>query len=312
MSTSSTSRVWFITGTSSGLGLALTKALLSSGERVVATCRKPAAHSELSSQYPSSQLLVKAMDLTDTSDVAHAFSKAVEAFGRIDVVVNNAGYALIGEIEGIPEEEARKQFDVQFWGAVNVTKQAARVFREVNPKGSGGRLFNISSIGGYMANPTLAYYSASKFALEAFTESFIKEMQPDWNIKGCIIEPGGFDSEWRGSSAQTLPPHPAYTEPQNPCAKFRKIHDSSDMPLLGSSHRMALAIIRLAGEPELPLRVQFGSEALFLVGTQAQKTISEGQKWAELSHSTNREDMDGEKYVKEILLGTGNFERNRT
>lgn len=135
-------------------------------------------------------------------------------------------------------------------------------------------------------------------------------MSPDWNIKGCIIEPGGFDSEWRGNSMKHAPVHPAYRDPSNPCAMFRAMH-AGRMENLGSSVRMAQALYKLADAPELPLRIQFGSESLFLIKTQATKTIREADRFAEVSHSTNREDMDGEQYVQKILLATGNFDRNK-
>ncbi|KAG7448697.1 NAD(P)-binding protein [Guyanagaster necrorhizus] len=309
-----TSRVWFITGTSSGLGKATVEAILAAGERVVATARKPEVLDYLKDKFPSTQLLVLPLDVTNETQIKLAFETAIKQFGRLDIVVNNAGYAVFGEIEAIPEEDARRQFEVQFWGPVHVIKEAStdlalavKIFREVNPRGEGGRVFNVSSVGGYMANPTLAYYSSGKFALEAFTESFLKEMDPKWNIKGTIIEPGGFDSEWKGTSAGHIPPHPAYTEDTNPCHMFHKIHESNG-PVLGSAARMGQTLYKLADEPTLPLRIQFGSEALFLVKTQAQKTISEAEKWGHVSRSTDKEDMDGEEYVKG-LMASGNFNR---
>ncbi|KAK0237927.1 NAD(P)-binding protein [Armillaria nabsnona] len=301
------SRVWLITGTSSGLGKAIVEAILAAGERVVATARKIEVLDYLKDKYLSTQLLVLPLDVTNEIQIKSAFERTIKQFGRLDVVVNNAGYAVFGEIEGIPEEDARKQFEVQFWGPVRIMKEAVKIFREGNPEGDGGRVFNVSSVGGYMANPTLAYYSSSKFALEAFTESFLKEMDPKWNIKGAIIEPGGFDSEWKGTSAHHIPPHLAYTDDTNPCHMFRKIHES-DRPVLGSAARMGRALYKLADEPELPLRIQFGSESLFLVKTQAQKTISDGEEWGHVSCSTDREDMNGEEYVKG-LIASGNFNR---
>ncbi|KAL0572433.1 hypothetical protein V5O48_009526 [Marasmius crinis-equi] len=314
------SRVWLITGTyhvlprtSTGLGKTLVELLLKNGERVVATSRDSSVHESLTSTY-SNQFLSQKVDLTKADEIKTAFDAAVKTFGRVDVVVNNAGYGLFGEIEGTPEEEARRNFDVQFWGPVNVSKEAARVFREVNPPGEGGRLFNISTVGGYRANPTLAYYSASKFALEGFTQCFLQEMTPSWNIKGCIIEPGGFQSEWRAGNANILPQHPAYTDPSNACAMFRTMHDH--IPFLGDVKKMAQAIVTLADismgknghtQKELPLRVPFGTESLFLVKEQARNTIREGEEWAWVSDSTNRDDMDGKQYVKDILLASGNF-----
>ncbi|KAJ8086846.1 hypothetical protein PM082_005671 [Marasmius tenuissimus] len=307
------SRVWFITGTSTGLGKSLLELVLKSGERVVATSRDPSSHASLATTYSKDQLLLQKVDLTKAEHIKRAFDEAVKTFGRVDIVVNNAGYGLFGEIEGISEEEARRNFDVQFWGPVNVSKEAARVFREVNPPGTGGRIFNVSSVGGYRANPTLSYYSASKFALEGFTQSFLQEMSPSWNIKGCIIEPGGFQSEWRAGNAQFAPQHPAYTDPSNACAMFRAMHDQ--IPYLGDVNKMAQAVITLADAStgkdgpakDLPLRVPLGTESLFLVKEQAKNTIREGDEWAWVSHSTNMDGMDGQQYVKDVLLASGNF-----
>ncbi|KAJ4484454.1 hypothetical protein C8R41DRAFT_921705 [Lentinula lateritia] len=334
----SPNRVWFITGTSSGLGKALTDLLLANGERVVATCRNPATHDELSTRYKD-QLLAYKLDVTKEDEIKSAFAAGVKRFGRIDVVVNNAGIGLFGEIEAVPEEDARHIMELQYWGPVHVMKEAARIFREVNPAGAGGRLFNVSTVGGYRANPTLSYYSASKFALEASTQSFLQEMHPSWNIKGCILEPGGFRSEWSaGHNSKTIPPHPAYTDPSSPSSMFRQFRDQ--IPRLGDPVKMAKAVIRLAdlsvgvrselpglwiGEGvekvvaehssalpsspiELPLRVQLGSESLFLVRMQAQNTLDDAKKWEWVSHSTNADDMDGESFVKKYLMGSRGFD----
>lgn len=158
--------------------------------------------------------------------------------------------------------------------------------------------------------------SNTRIALEGFTESLIKERQPDWNITGCIIEPGGFDSEWRGSSAKSIPAHPAYTDPSNPCASFRKLHEGAGagehLTFLNDAKKMARALYKLADEPKLPLRIQFGTESTFMVKTQALNTARDAETYAHIANSTVRDDMDGEKYVQDILLATGNFERNRT
>ena len=123
-----TSRVWFITGTSSGLGKALTEVLLEKGDRVVATARKTETLAALQKAYPASQLLVAKLDVTDKAQIDAAFDAALKAFGQVDIVVNNAGYAVFGEIESISEEDARKQFEVQFWGPVNVMKRVSSAF----------------------------------------------------------------------------------------------------------------------------------------------------------------------------------------
>ncbi|KAF9073559.1 hypothetical protein BDP27DRAFT_1444899 [Rhodocollybia butyracea] len=333
----SPNRVWFITGTSSGLGKALTDLLLANGERVVATCRDSTVHDKISAGHQN-QLLAYKVDVTKEDEIKAAFAAGVEKFGRIDVVVNNAGIGLFGEMEAVPEEDARYIMELQYWGPVHVMKEAARIFREVNPPGAGGCLFNVSTVGGYRANPTLSYYSASKFALEASTQAFLQEMHPSWNIKGCILEPGGFRSEWSsGHNSKSITPHPAYTDTSSPTSIFRQIHGK--IPYLGDPVKMAKAVIRLAdlaicvrselpglwsGEGveksvaeysraignspiTLPLRVQLGSESLFLVNMQATRTIEEGKEWSWISHSTNCDDIDGQSYVKQHLMGSGGF-----
>ncbi|KAK7453957.1 hypothetical protein VKT23_011469 [Stygiomarasmius scandens] len=302
-------RVWYITGTSSGLGRALLENVLSNGERAVGTCRNTSAITDLATKYPD-QLLVQAVDVTDSQQIKNSFSAAVEKWGRVDVVVNNAGYAVFGEIESVSEEEARLNFEVQFWGAVHVAKEAVRVFREVNPAGEGGRIFNVSTIGGYRANPTLAYYSAT---LEGFTQSFLQEMSPEWNIKGCIIQPGGFASEWRFSSAKITTPHPAYTDENNACHRFRTVV-RAQIPYIGDVKNMGRTIIKLANMSmgpdavELPLRVQFGSDALFMVGQQAKNTLRDMDKWRAISKETDDEGMDGDQYCRDVLLASGSFD----
>ncbi|CAL1703529.1 unnamed protein product [Somion occarium] len=184
----STPRVWFITGTSSGFGRLTTEKVLSHGDIVVATARKPEALDDLKSQYPSSKLLVLPLDVTDYQQIKDAFSKAKDAFGRIDIVFNNAGRGLVGEVEGIPEEEARALFDTNFWGAMNVSREAVRFFREEN-KPAGGRLLVNSSRVGIQAMPLIGFYSATKHALEGITKALAQELDPAWNIKVTSLVP---------------------------------------------------------------------------------------------------------------------------
>jgi hypothetical protein len=139
-------------------------------------------------------------------------------------------------------------------------------------------------------------------ALEGFTESFIKEMPPAWNIKGCIIQPGGFETEWRNGSMVTLPQHPAYADPDTPSSQFRAMHGS--VPMIGSPEKMGKALMILASEPNPPLRIQFGSEAISLIISKAKSTIKDSEKWAELSHSTNMDGVDIEAYMKQIAVAS--------
>jgi NAD(P)-dependent dehydrogenase (short-subunit alcohol dehydrogenase family) len=148
-----------VTGSSVGLGRCTVEHLLAQGEKVVATLRKPSALSDLSAKYPASQLLVVKLDVTSPADIEAAFAKAVETFGRVDVLYNNAGYGSVGEIEGTPDDVARGVFEVNFWGSTNVAREAIRVFRDVN-KPAGGRLLQASSMAGAAGMPGIGYYSA--------------------------------------------------------------------------------------------------------------------------------------------------------
>lgn len=176
----------------------MTELVLKNGDIAVATLRNPSALSELKSKYPATQFLVLALDVANTNDIKAAFETASTTFGKIDVVFNNAAAFQSGEAEGIPEADARRVFDVNFWGANNVTLEAIRVFRDVN-KPQGGRLITISSATGFAPMPGSPYYVASKFgehnanfqqrwlifdpAIEGLSEAVRMELDPDWNIK---------------------------------------------------------------------------------------------------------------------------------
>ena len=152
--------------------------VLKQGEVVIATARKPEVLGDLKAGYPASQLLIVKLDVDNPQDITDAFTKAKEVFGRIDVVLNNAGWAVTGEIEGHPEEEARKMFDTNFWGASNVSKEAVRFFRDEN-KPSGGLLLNNSALNGVQAQPGLGYYAASKYGMFIFDMTDIATLTED-------------------------------------------------------------------------------------------------------------------------------------
>ena len=177
----------------------MTEYVLKRGDIAVATLRKPDVLEELKTQYGADKLLVLRLDVTKQDEITEAFRMAKEAFGRVDVVFNNAGYGLMAEIEGTPEQTARAMFDANFWGATNVTREAVKLFRESNVP-VGGRLIVTSSLTACRTTPLVGYYSASKLgmrslrlcvnqadrmniALEAVTEAISLELDPEWNIK---------------------------------------------------------------------------------------------------------------------------------
>ncbi len=142
--------------------------VLQKGDNVIATARRPSLLDDLVAQYPTERLLVLSLDVTQQQQVIDAFSRAKASFGRIDVVVNNAGVTNLGELESVAEEKAKILMDTNFWGAVYVTREAVKVFRESNPPGAGGRLLQISSIAGLVGTPGRAFYTASKHGKRSF------------------------------------------------------------------------------------------------------------------------------------------------
>ncbi|KAF5322278.1 hypothetical protein D9619_001900 [Psilocybe cf. subviscida] len=212
MSSNSESKVWLVTGASSGFGKSVVEYALAHGDKVSATARRPSALDDLTAKYPASQLIVLPLEVTDPSAIATVFANTVDAFGRIDIVYNNAGYGVFSEVEATPDDVARGQFEVNFWGAVNVSREAVRVFRDVN-KPTGGRLLQASSNASLIVHPLMAYYSASKWALEGFSEALSKELDPSWNIKIILLQIGSFATNAAPLALQSeIPIHSAYAQ----------------------------------------------------------------------------------------------------
>ncbi|KAI0713762.1 hypothetical protein C8Q76DRAFT_776726 [Earliella scabrosa] len=290
-----TARVWLVTGCSSGLGKALTEELLRAGERVVATLRKPSQIAHLSDAYPSSQLLVCTLDVTNEAQIQEVFAATREHFGRLDVVVNNAGYGIQGEFETFPEEVGRHLVEVLLWGPARICREAIKFMRDVNPPGQGGRILNLTSVGGFLGQPTGSYYHAGKFALEGLTESFARELLPEWNIKATIVEPGGFRTEWDKGPMVRPPIAPQYDRPDAPGVLQRKMMEHE---FIGDPAKAAKAMIRVAGLEDPPVRIQLGTDSLMLVKIKAARTMAEAEKWAEIAHSTDADDVDREMIMQ--------------
>lgn len=256
---SSTNRVWFVSGASTGIGLATVKLALDKGARVVAGLRKPEALTALTAQYPSSQLAVTRLDVTDPASVREAFNFARQAFGRIDVVYNNAGISAIGEVEGTPDYVSRNIFEVNFWGALSLTREAVRFFREVNPKGQGGHLIQAGSSLALHAFPVVGAYSASKHALDAITESLAAELRPEWNIKVTLAEFGAVESEL-GSNATWTEIHPAYLDSATGKSTARGILET---PFPRAKAEAAVAVMYKVTELDNPpLRILIGQDTI--------------------------------------------------
>ncbi|KIJ39320.1 hypothetical protein M422DRAFT_32780 [Sphaerobolus stellatus SS14] len=256
-------KVWLVTGSSVGLGRAVTEHTLSQGDIVVATLRKPEAISDLASKYDSSRLLILKLDVSKLEDIKAVFAKINETYGRLDVVHNNAGYGVFAEAESIPDDAARTMFEVNFWGLVNISKEAIRFFREVNKPGVGGRLLNTSSIAGITGLPSLSLYSASKYAVEGFSEALSKEMKPEWNIKITILTLGGFKTNGLQSLA-SFPSLPAYEG--GVVSQMRQAF--SDPMQGGEPAKAAREIYRIANEPSARGRVLLGRDVIAIASSQ--------------------------------------------
>lgn len=273
--------VWFITGASSGMGRAMTEVVLENGDIAVATLRKPEVLSELAARYPKDRLLTVKLDVTQPSDIAAAFETARAAFGRIDIVFNNAGYAILGEIESVTDDVARKLFETNFWGAMGVAREAVRFFREVNTT-QGGHLISITSMLSVATSGALGYYTASKHAVEAGLECLAKEMDPKWNIKITNVLPGGFAT--RGSQPESLVQtelHPAYKE-QATVKHLRAYIPNAPLP--GDTHKAMRAIYhQIAQNPNPPVRVPLGKDAIIGFRAVAKGMVDDADKNEALS-----------------------------
>jgi NAD(P)-dependent dehydrogenase (short-subunit alcohol dehydrogenase family) len=209
------SKIWFITGASRGFGRSWTIAALDRGDKVAATARDTATLRDLAEKYGDALLPIR-LDVTDRAADFAAVQQAHQHFGRLDIVVNNAGYGHFGFIEEVTEAQARAQFDTNVFGALWVTQAAIPLMREQG----GGHIVQISSIGGVAAFPTVGIYNASKWALEGFTEALAQEVA-GFGIKTTLIEPGGYATDWAGASAARSEPLPAYQAMHDAMAERR-------------------------------------------------------------------------------------------
>ncbi|EIW75707.1 NAD(P)-binding protein [Coniophora puteana RWD-64-598 SS2] len=274
-------RVWLVTGASTGFGRHMTELLLKKGDIVIATLRRPEVLSDLTSAYPSSRLLVLKLDVTKARDVHDAFERGIEAFGRVDVVFNNAGQLCVGELESVDDETARRVMEVNFWGATHVTKEAIRVFREVNSP-RGGRLLQVSSRAGLIGTPANAHYTASKHALEGLTESVAQELSPDWNIKITMIEPGPFRTAIFGTNIIHVQQHPAYADPSMPGSQFIKLA-CEDFPD-GDPIKAVEIIEKVTHLEDPPLRLPLHWHVIAALRDKAKalgKTADDWEKWSD-------------------------------
>ncbi|KAI5357760.1 putative short-chain dehydrogenase/reductase SDR, NAD(P)-binding domain superfamily [Septoria linicola] len=273
-------QVFFITGTSTGFGQELVKKALEEGDKVVATARNS---SKLKFDGTTKDnFLAVDLDVTDTDSVDKAFDAALKQFGRIDLVCNNAGYGLSGEFESVSDKQARTQMEVNFFGLLHVTRKALKIMREVN-KPAGGRIQQITSIGGQIGVPTFSIYCASKWAVEGFTEAISREIKPEWNIKLTCIEPGGFRTDWAGRSM-------VFGEQKE--AAYDHIDAEKQMGQVngqqpGDPVKGGRAMWEIAKMDDPPLRVVIGSDAYQKIHEKIKTYAELYPKYEKLSNSTD-------------------------
>jgi NAD(P)-dependent dehydrogenase (short-subunit alcohol dehydrogenase family) len=275
-------KVFLVTGSSRGLGRQLTEAALAAGHQVVATARRPESLADLAGRY-GRQILPVALDVTDPAAAQAAVAAGVEAFGRLDVLVNNAGYANMAAVEDITPEDFREQIDANLLGVVNVTQAALPVLR----RQGAGHIIQVSSIGGRLATPGLSAYQAAKWAVGGFSEVLAREVEP-LGIRVTVLEPGGMQTDWAGSSMRIPPVSEPY---QATVGVLARRHNGDDaMTPLGDPAKVARVVLAVADMAEPPLRLILGSEAYAYATAAARARAASDEKWHDLTVSTDRDD----------------------
>lgn len=273
------SKIWLITGSSRGLGRALTEAVLAAGDRVVATARKPEQLDDLVAKY-GDQVRAVALDVTDATAARDAVRTALDEFGGLDVVANNAGYANSAAIEETPDEDFRAQIETNLFGVVNVTKAALPVFREQRS----GHFLQFSSIGGRVGGtPGMGAYQTAKFAVEGFSEVLNNEVKP-FGVKVTIVEPGAFRTDWGGSSMAIAPVGADYETTVGELNRFRLETDGKQA---GDPAKAARAILDVVALDNPPLRLLLGKDALTHADRASRSRAEEAATWAHITTSTD-------------------------
>ena len=272
-------KVWLVTGSASGLGRHIAEAVLASGDRLVATARDPRRLADLVETY-GDQVRTAPLDVADEAAAYAAVQVAVEAFGRLDVVVNNAGYGDIAPFEQVSLERFKAVVDTNFYGVVYVTRAALPIMRQQQS----GCILQVSSVGGRLALPGSTAYHAAKWAVGGFTESLAKEVAP-FGVKVCALEPGGMRTNWGARANQDIPELlPAYEPSVGAVVQALQ-------PLWGQETgdpaRVAQVVLRLVASERLPAHLLLGSDAVQYAGEAEAARAAEAERWRDISVSTD-------------------------
>jgi NAD(P)-dependent dehydrogenase (short-subunit alcohol dehydrogenase family) len=284
------SKVWLVTGSSRGLGRALVEAAASAGHRVVATARRPSDVADLVERHQG-RVVAAALDVTDPAVARHAIAGAVERFGRLDVVVNNAGYANVSPVETTADDDFRAQFETNFWGVYNVSKAAIPVLRAQGT----GLIVQLSSVGGRVGgSPGLASYQAAKFAIDGFSRVLRAELAP-FGVRVMVVEPSGFRTDWAGAS-MTIHAVPAGYEPT--VGRMTAIRDRVPP---GDPERAASIVVAVVARDDVPERLPLGVNAVEMALALDRQLLAEDERWRLVARSA-----DGDQpYPVPLPPGTG-------
>jgi NAD(P)-dependent dehydrogenase (short-subunit alcohol dehydrogenase family) len=271
-------KVWFITGSSTGFGRELAEVLLESSYQVIATARNEKSVFDLVEKYPTLARSF-ALDVTDPAQVRKALDYAVNEFGRIDVLVNNAGYGLLGAVEEPSDEQIREQFETNFFGAVDVIRA---VMPQMRRQGS-GHILNMSSVAGFIASGSAGYYAATKFALEAISESLSQE-GAEHNIKVTIVEPGPFRTDFGGRSLKG--PDEKMPDVYPATVKFLDYFAEVDRKQVGDPKKAAKVMIDVVESDDPPLRLPLGENCITRIEAELEKVKADIAPWREAGWNT--------------------------
>ena len=273
------SKVWLVTGSASGLGRNIAEAVLESGDRLVATARDPRRLQDLVEKY-GDQVRTAALDVADENAADAAVQVAVGAFGRLDVVVNNAGYGDVAPFEQLSPERFKAVVDTNFYGVVNVTRAALPIMR----KQKSGYILQISSVGGRLALPGSTPYHAAKWAVGGFTESLAQEVAP-FGVKVCALEPGGMRTNWGARANKDIPKLLPEYEPS--VGAIVKALESVWGQENSDPAKVAQVVLRLATSDHLPAHLLLRSDAVKYAGEAEAARAADAERWREISVSTD-------------------------
>jgi NAD(P)-dependent dehydrogenase (short-subunit alcohol dehydrogenase family) len=271
-------KVWFVTGSSRGLGRAVVEVALEAGDRVAATARNPERLRDLPDKYGDAVLLLR-LDVTDYAAAARVVTQAAETFGRMDVVVNNAGYGDLGSFEDTTIDSFRAQIDTDFFGVVNVSKAAVPVLRE---QGS-GHIFQVASLIVRLSGPGLTAYQAAKCAVAGFSLGLAQEIAP-FGVKVTVLEPGAMRTDWGGTSMTIPQPSVPYQPTIGAFAEALRAFSGHEP---GITRRVAQVVRDLAGRDDAPVRLLLGTDAVPLAQQAAQELAASDENWREVSLSVS-------------------------